>query len=312
MLKYLVILLSDSSVSYCNYEVAKNNLQNESIWISEDNLKNGIDEGLKQNLLIQFVYPHSLVPERLQLLIDSVRHINIMPLELAKEEDLQIADSLNCIPNCKSTGVLTVRVSLNELMNNTTKLISIIKNALRVNIILKDMAFITEKDASEYGDWLEKLALELSELYLEDKYPQLNILTDRIFLNEMRNCNAGVDTITLAPDGKYYICPAFYYNDKQFIGGVDSGLDIANQRLYELGNAPICKICDSWHCRRCVWMNYYKTRELNTPGHIQCVLSHYERRASAKLRNILTNKGKIENLSEIPELDYLDPICKFL
>lgn len=53
-------------------------------------------------------------------------------------------------------------------------------------------------------------------------------------LDRMNNCGAGDTTITLAPDGKFYICPAFYLENqedalgdlKHSIGDLDNGLDI--------------------------------------------------------------------------------------
>ena len=42
-----------------------------------------------------------------------------------------------------------------------------------------------------------------------DHQVQFNLLTDRMMLKEMNNCNAGYESITLAPDGNLYICLSF-------------------------------------------------------------------------------------------------------
>lgn len=43
----------------------------------------------------------------------------------------------------------------------------------------------------------------------------------------MNNCNAGWESVTLAPDAKFYVCPAFYLgNDGYAIGDLQKGLDI--------------------------------------------------------------------------------------
>ena len=59
MLQYLIILLDDSSTSYCHYKVRNKNQR----LIDLDNLKAGIRFAMKQNLMIQFVYPESDIPQ---------------------------------------------------------------------------------------------------------------------------------------------------------------------------------------------------------------------------------------------------------
>ncbi len=144
---------------------------------------------------------------------------------------------------------------------------------------------------------------------------QLNLLTDRLMLTEMNNCNAGWESITIASDGKFYICPAFYYENRDLsVGSVAEVLDIKNPQLYHLDHAPICRICDAWHCRRCVWLNWRTTLEVNTPSHEQCVIAHIERNAAARM---LTSMKKESLGFEVPaqnldETTVLDPIDKII
>lgn len=115
----------------------------------------------------------------------------------------------------------------------------------------------------------------------------------------MNNCNAGYESITLAPNGKFYVCPGFYQDDMYDVGSLDDGLKIKNQHLYELRFAPICRTCDAYHCKRCIWLNKKTTFEVNTPSKEQCIISHLERNAS----RILSPDG-------ISEINYLDPFEK--
>lgn len=92
------------------------------------------------------------------------------------------------------------------------------------------------------------------------------------------------------------------------VGDLRTGLAIANQQLYRLDHAPICRVCDAYHCRRCVWMNDRLTGDVNTPSHQQCAASHLERNASRRLQQRMAERGiHIEGSREIKELDYLDP-----
>jgi CXXX repeat peptide maturase len=148
------------------------------------------------------------------------------------------------------------------------------------------------------------LSKTIEELYVSGKSPQFNLLSDRMYLDKMRNCEAGVKTITLAPDGKYYICPAFYYYGEKDV----NPLEIKNPQLYKLEFAPICRRCDAFHCKRCVWLNKMTTLEVNTPSHEQCVISHIERNAAKSLLTAIRKHGTfLPQMPEIVDIDYLDP-----
>lgn len=93
----------------------------------------------------------------------------------------------------------------------------------------------------------------------------MNLLTDRIILNKMNNCNAGFSHLTLAPNGLLYVCPAFYADKKNHqskypeydfcLGEMCNDIHIPNESLYKLENSPLCRTCDAFQCRRCIWLN---------------------------------------------------------
>lgn len=162
----------------------------------------------------------------------------------------------------------------------------------------------------------------IETIYVSGQYPQINILTDRVFVSQMNNCDAGNTNITIAPDGRFYVCPAFYYEkaENEFmglggpkespfsIGDLTNGLDIKNKQLYKIDHAPLCKTCDAFQCKRCVWLNRKMTYEVNTPSHEQCVIAHLERNASRKLLQNLKDKVSImKDIEQIKEINYLDP-----
>ena len=178
-----------------------------------------------------------------------------------------------------------------------------------MNVALTDVETFTDSAAEEYKELLQRLSDGIVEQYAQGRSAQLNLITDRLVIGYMNNCGAGSMTVTLAPDGRFYICPAYYFEGlQQSIGDLDTGLDIKNSHLFHLDYAPICRVCDAYHCRRCVWMNDRLTGDVNTPSHQQCIVSHLERNASRRLQQRLAERGiRIERSQEIPELDYLDP-----
>ncbi len=156
---------------------------------------------------------------------------------------------------------------------------------------------------------MAKLAADVVALYVDGKMPQLNLLTDRMMLTKMNNCGAGDTSITLASDGKFYACPAFYLSNNGYdIGSLEDGLYIKNPQLYCLNHAPICRHCDAWQCKRCIWLNNKTTLEMNTPSHEQCIISHLERNASRQLLIELRKHGSfLPEHKAIGKIDYLDP-----
>ena len=184
----------------------------------------------------------------------------------------------------------------------------------RLNIVITDVEKFTEDQQEAYRTWLGNVGSELEALYVKGKSPQFNLLTDRMMLTNMNNCGAGDSCITLAPNGKFYVCPAFYYeNNEDNTGDLVNGIDIKNKQLYKLNHAPICRRCDSWQCKRCIWLNRKMTREVNTPSREQCVMAHLERNAS---RNLLMNLRKRFSFDlkyqDIQEIDYLDPFERLI
>lgn len=304
MLKYLVILLSDRSLSFCNY---KNN-EKKAI-ISENDLKEAIHFAMKENLMIQFVFPKDEIPVTHKELIESVYHVKIMNFDTAGVNDIGIVESWEDFGMPMACKTIIVRTSLSDLIGHEKSLIERLSDFSRINVVITDVCEIREDDATSYGKWLKSFAADLC-LDFDESNAQLNILTDRLMLDSMKNCNAGIESLTVAPDGQFYICPGFYYSGAHSVGNTSKGVVIPNRRLLEFNNAPICRECDAWHCRRCIYLNYKFTHEVNTPGRMQCVLSHMERNASKIISDYLNKINNHKCFIEIPEIDYIDPFDK--
>ena len=319
MLQYLIILLDDTSTSYCHYD----NPKTERRLIGLDNLRKGIFFAMKENLMIQFVYPDYTLPQEYVDVIDTIDHSDIVSSECKDEELLSIADVIvfNGWENiravqAKSDAAYVLRTTKAELFDRYERLIPFIGSVARLNIVIIDVETFDDADCETYKGLLKVLADAVEKQYVDGKSPQLNLLTDRMMLDKMNNCNAGVENITLAPDGRFYICPAFYLaGDEDFglgkakfsVGDLEHGLDIKNQQLYRLDHAPLCRRCDAYQCKRCVWLNRKTTYEVNTPSHEQCVVAHLERNAGRELLLNIRRHGVFLPDKEINEITYLDP-----
>lgn len=312
MLKYLIIPLTENAVSFCHYTTGIRNSQT----ISVDLLKNAIIWAMKRNLSIQFLYPKCILPNAIKELIETTDHVKIVPSDA---DDKQVSLNAEIIIfnvwqemddyEFLSQQSYVIRTSFAELLSNKQRLCMALAKSNRVNVVITDVSGCSDG----YEDFLHGIIPSIIKEYKLGHQVQLNILTDRLMLKGMNNCNAGYESLTLAPDGNFYVCPAFWLDSAFSIGNLEKGIDLKNPQLFKLSHAPICRQCDAWHCKRCVWLNRELTREVNTPSHEQCVISHIERNASQLL---LAEFRKIAPSflpeTQIPEIDYLDPFDKII
>lgn len=304
MLQYLIILLDETSTSFCHYEIANQ----ERKLIPLEVLKKGIRFGMIENLMIQFVYPDYELPQAYHEVVESIDHSKIKPYR-QKDADVLIVSGFQKV---KADVPIVLRITKQELFARQEEIAMMLGDVPRLNVVLTDVETFAEADFETYKKVLAGLSAEVEKLYVDGKSPQLNLLTDRMMLSQMNNCGAGNTNITLAPNGKFYVCPAFYHEHKaDSIGDLEYGLDIKNKQLYKLEYAPICRHCDAWQCKRCIWLNRKTTLEVNTPSHEQCVVAHLERNASKELlKNIRKYGIFMPEKEEIKEIDYLDPFDK--
>lgn len=328
MLQYLVILLDDTSVAYCH---ADNPLKERNL-MSIETLKKGILFGMKQNLMIQYVFPDYgtrdyELPKEYAEVIESIDNVKIYPtgykpitgIEDGNETDVEVA---NEVPEKVEAKNLVLRLPFDEMLKQKDEIAKLLATGARINLCITDVEQFTDGQIEAYKQLLEEWNGVLLGLYKQGLSPQFNLLTDRMMLKEMHNCEAGVSNITLAPNGKFYLCPAFYYDEQtkvdnqlnhhqptsdNSVGDLENGLDIPNPQLLKLDHAPLCRNCDTYQCRRCLWLNRKLTWDINTPSHQQCVMAHIERNASRSLLNDIRKVGEFMPEIDIMEINYLDP-----
>lgn len=310
MLKYIVIPLAENAVSYCHY----NEIGEGANIISVDVLQKAIRYAMLENLHTTFVFPNQSIPENYLAIIDTISHTKIAPINspLASISDIIVVEGIVELDynKIKNNQIVVLRISYNEIDCINQVYNKLRGEVARINIIVTDIDKSNKKVWDEYKSILNELQSKFSEELQENSHTQINVLSDRLYLTGMNNCNAGYESMTLMPNGRFYPCPGFYYdNPDEDFGNIEQGVSVRNQQLYKLDHAPICSHCDAYQCRRCVWLNRRTTLEVNTPSKEQCVWSHIERNASGNiLSSIRKNKGEmaLQNIS-IPEINYLDP-----
>lgn len=324
MLKHLIVLLDDTSVSFCHHD----NMKTDRFPMPLTILKEGIKFGMMENLRIQFVLPDYPLGKDYWKEIMSIDHSIIAPGHVGYSElvppntfyqlpdVVTFEDVVTYFDYNKNGNVSYVlRIDKNTFFEHVERISNSIHEVARLNIIISDIDTFTENDFGKYKECLDVLSKSIRRAYYKGKAPQVNLITDRMMLKEMNNCNAGYSSLTLAPDGKFYICPAFYQAYSQTpirdifdVGSVKHGINIKNSNLYKIGYAPLCRYCDAFQCKRCVWLNNKTTYEVNIPSHQQCVIAHLERNASRNLlESIRKDVPSFMNGITINEIKYLDP-----
>jgi CXXX repeat modification system protein len=207
--------------------------------------------------------------------------------------------------------VAILRVGPMELDRLASTWRSLKRRVYRVVVVLLDIEQYDIAKLDEYEAAMRVIEADLRTAYLEGEECELSTLSDRLLLTEGRHCDAGLDHLTVDPKGYLHICPGFAVDRREPIGRIGSDPEIVNRRLLTLENAPLCSICDAYHCRRCVHFHQRTTLELNTPPWQMCRVSHIEREASRRMLDHLQQKGILTQLSPIPKIAYCDPLERF-
>lgn len=271
MLRYLVIMLDASAPSFCYYpDPPKGDSQKMSV----DTLRQAVYFAQTHALSVN-VLAGEMPGEEIRRELDKINHIFIGPDAATNDFVWDITvlgpddDFAALRPNPDKNLILRIPLARMEEIPGIVSALS--GKFLRLNIILEDSWQMTPELAPAYRKVLDSVPALPEGV-------QLDILTDRPALAGPRHCGAGDVHLTVAPDGKLYICPGFFFDDpSRSCGDVFFGPDIPLPELFKLEKAPICRACDAWQCKRCVWMNHRRTREVNTPSRGQCITAHVER-----------------------------------
>lgn len=177
---------------------------------------------------------------------------------------------------------------------------------ININVVDLDRSFDLELYKLNLRKIKDDIVMEIHRSNFVNK--EINVLTDILFMNKHNNCGAGDKAITLGPNGDFYVCPAFFSDDKEKpIGNLSSGIqDFPNRQLYTQEFAPICNCCDAYHCVDCVYHNKKYTSEVNIPASVQCQKSWIEKNVSAELVKECQNITTFFN--PVMESDEIDPI----
>ena len=264
--KYLYFILDDHIVAHCNY-------------INNDNQTGVMDletfnEGVKyarENYMIP-VYlgdPYPYISTRAEKYKLHIR-IDYLSDNFEDTNEMQyfipIIDSGNYTIIRKMYESCILRLT-SESVPITREIIDRIADYVkRINVIKPDQQYWDDNTISEYKTQLDSIAPNVKK--------KINLFNDGDYLF----CKAGSSEFAYAPDGNFYICPAFYFNGAKSIGNPFDSISVPDGDLFTERKSVQCNECSIKHCQRCYYQNYTAHGMVNYPSKKQCSISKLESR----------------------------------
>lgn len=309
--KYLFFITQDNITPHCSYRYEGDNISvmdlatiKKGIKFAEDNDFIPVFLGDQDGSLSNLYFNH--------LFFMDAQDTSNYDYKNNRENIIHVYDN-----NIQNANIQEEICNLIISSHNIDKLYAFIKELLpykqRINVVLEDIECWNNDNLLIYKEQLISISKLLVKNYSNNEIKEINVLTDRIYLKEFSPCDSGDASIAVAPNGKFYPCPRFYFENKEeSLGDLDNGLVRKEAYIYDLVKKPICSGCDSYQCTMCKAMNKKLTREINIPSKIQCTLRHIERNQSRELQEKLISNGLTSKENVIVEIDYLDPLEKLI
>ena len=238
------------------------------------------------------------VPEAYQKIADEIGAKTVLParskdnVTKGKVAVVFESDEMNLIDKNSSVSEAILRIHREHLEQISEMAITLLKHSHVLSIRHPELLMYDREDITEYKNQLFKIGEYLlnrkeawSECYID-------CLTTPLTQNgRIGECGAGFRSITIAPNGQLYPCPAEMYSGRPACGHILDGLEIANRQLFTREYSVACSKCFASHCLRCVHLNKQGTLEFCVPSQNACLLANCELEVQAWLAEEISNRG---------------------
>lgn len=311
----MYFLLTDDYISYCDYS----NKNKFSIKMSEESVLDGLKYAHQNFFRPIFVHSKSsfdFVNDKEYEAYD-ILHIVLAKFIRGAQKSgirriLPVYDKESIDADNFGIENVILNISAHELKYLNSCVEKLLHKISRINLNITDI----DKNFDEelYAEELDKINENIC--HMNNRFgliKEVSLITDRLYIKEHDNCMAGNKSFVLTPDEEIYTCCGMYSENLDLeVGNLSTGIVRKyDARLYEIKNSNLCRLCDAYQCKNCVYTNKLYSNEVNVSPSFYCRKSHIERMASKKLCDSL-NIGDEEKREKIEEIDYLDPIDKFL
>lgn len=264
--KYLYFIMSDNFTSHCMYFSDSKSLD----IMPKDVFRSGLEYAHKNSMIPVFLGdPGTLLPahetRKLHLLIAKPDEEYIP--KSAVEKYIPVLDMSNYEIRT-AAEICIFMINQEDILKLETVLLNLSEQYARINIIKEALEDWTQESVATYQTVLEKIynnrVLRGTSINLFDN----GTLPD--------DCGAGISDFTLAPDGRFYICPGYYFGNSQAIGDLYTGINDEELVVLKRDKSPQCKICLINSCNRCSLNSMQKTKMMNLPSTIFCEIANIE------------------------------------
>lgn len=301
--RQLIIPLADHYISWCCYK----NVNQSRALLSDELLEDALRYCRRNGMEAMFVHPRDeLLGMELSYLHGlknchvvaapfyreaRIRYANVVPVF---EQDILEAQTGWC-PVC----VLNVnRSEISDLADMVGYLL--LEKADRVIVNLQELDYRFDVDLYRRG------LAEIVKWLILDLNKEVNLITDRIYMDTADSCRAGESSFVLSPQGRIYSCIGMMEEgmDEPVGGLAESGLRAEASCFYRKENHPICQHCDAFQCPDCSYWNLRETGDMRIASSVQCKKAHVEREISRLYQEAtgIWGSGRIEYV------EYIDPI----
>src|SRR5574344_3068337 len=146
-----------------------------------ENLNKGILLAIKDNLVIQFLYPDYTIPKEYKVVMNTIRHSIIVSSTCEDEEIRQNADViiLNSTEHISHfdfefNKVYVLRIGKADFLDNTSIIKDILTKDCRLNITITDVENFKDDDIEMYKKILETFNEVITHEYTDRKSTRLN------------------------------------------------------------------------------------------------------------------------------------------
>jgi len=290
--KYLNILLENDAVSFCQY---KNHNSIKHQVMPDDMVDWAVQYCFDNHIVPIFVGTDSWKYSDFGLAITTSEYLSKNKARILLRSDIKKTSII------KEDSVVLVlnKTDIGHLYDILRAFFARLHDNANISVFFDDLYDFTQEDLVVYKKQLVLISDILFDLWTHDRCINLNLLTHLFYEYAPCECNAGIQNFTLAPDGYFYLCPAFYYDEemrlKYRIGDTNGGISNLYQSLCDQNKNTGCRQCASHNCLKCLYLNKKWTGEFCVPPEISCIKSNIERIQSSKLYNQLKQHINFDN-----------------
>ena len=310
--KWLYILVNSTTIPFCNYQNKFTSVSHCDENIDTDILEKAMAFCDKNNYNPIFI---GNVPQRYKkkgyVITDNLQDdlsgfSTCFIIDHKKIDNAQYIKAENVILSEKMSTIVNIVEDVKKLIIN--------RNIFNISLYIQDLSEISNEDLDKYEVALQSLADILAEEWGNGRRIEMNVLSHILHTDHHKECKAGTYSLALGPDGKFYPCPAFYYdnNNDWSIGNIDGEINNKYYHLCDSKKSKLCSKCDAYHCNACKFLSKKMTNEFCVPPEQVCLKGNIEREASRYFCELLKKKGLL-NMVRHPvtyPLDILDPLLR--